>query len=180
MGLALGVIKFNGSDRAQEVLDGYMASHGSESWPFNAGIIVRHKTGRISVYQNYGLDWREEDEAPAAGLGLGGMTGMLIGALAGPVGMAVGGSFGAAYGGILGEVDQEEEEPLYEVIRGKMEKGTSAILLLADDEVVDKFFAAFEKLGSDSLRRSISDTLRGQLVAAVRVAARAEPQPTAP
>jgi uncharacterized membrane protein len=179
MKLALGIIKFNGSDRAQEVLEGYMATHPNDSWPFNAGIIVRHRTGRISVYQNYGFNWREEDEAPAAGLGIGAMTGMLIGALAGPAGMAVGGSLGAAYGGILGAVDQEDEEPLYEVIRGKMEKGSSAILLLADDEVVDKMFGAFEKLGVDSLRRSISDSLRGQLVAAVRVVAREEPQPTA-
>lgn len=179
MGLALGIIKFKGSDRAQEVLDGYLASHPSDSLPFNAGIIVRHRTGRISVYQNYGFDWREEGDAPAAGLGIGAMTGMLIGVLAGPVGVAVGGSLGAAYGGILGAIDQDEDRPLYEVIRGKMEKGTSAILLLADDDVIDKMFGAFEKLGIDSLRRSISDSLRGELVAAVRVVAREEPQPTA-
>ena len=179
MGLVLGVIKFKGSDRAQEVLDGYMAAHSDESWPYNAGIIERHRLGRISVYQNYGLDWREEDEAPAVGLGLGGMTGMLIGALAGPVGMAAGGAFGAAYGGILGAVDQEEEQPLYEVIRGKMEKGSSAIVLLADDDVVDEMFNALQKLGVDSLRRPIADSLRGQLIEAVRDTAREQPQPTA-
>ncbi len=179
MGLTLGVIKFKGSNRAQEVLDGYMTSNPQERWPYEAGIIQRHKLGRISVYQNYGLDWREEDELTAAGLGLGGMTGALIGALAGPVGAAVGGSFGAAMGGIVGAVDEDEDEPVYEVIRGKLEKDSSAILLLADDEVIDKMFAALEKLGVDSLRRRISEELRGQLVAAVRVAAREQPQPGA-
>lgn len=52
MGLTLGVIKFKGSGRAQEVLDGYMTSHPEERWPYEAGVIQRHKLGRISVYQN--------------------------------------------------------------------------------------------------------------------------------
>lgn len=107
------------------------------------------------------------------------MTGALIGALAGPAGAAVGGSFGAAMGGIIGAVDEDEDQPVYEVIRGKLEKDSSAILLLADDEIIDRMFAALEKQGVDSLRRSISESLRGQLVAAVRVAAREQPQPGA-
>lgn len=37
-------------------------------------------------------------------------------------------------------------------------------------------FAALEKLGVDSLRRPISESLRGQLATAVRVAAREQPQ----
>jgi uncharacterized membrane protein len=179
MSLALGAVKFKGAGRAAEVLDGYIELHPQEDWPRQAGIIERHKLGRIAIYQNLGDDWDDEDTGTAAGLGLGGLTGALIGAIAGPPGMAVGAALGGAMGGILGAAD-EDERPFFTVIRGKLEKDTSAILLLADDPIVDRMLKEFGPSGVEKLRRKVSDELRGNLEAAVRVVARQQEQPGAP
>lgn len=178
MSLVLGIVKFKGANRAQEVLDGYLASHPGDVWANQAGIIERHKLGRISVHSNYGVDWDGENAATAEGMGVGGMTGLLIGLIAGPVGAAAGGLLGGALGGIAAAAD-ETDQPLYDVIRGKLEKGTSAILLLADDRVIDKMLAELGPLGVDKMRRNVREELRGRLEEAVRQVARSEAQPTA-
>jgi len=176
MSLALGVVKFKGANRADEVLDAYIELHPSEDWPNQVGIIARHKLGRISVYRSLGDDWDDEDAGTAAGLGIGGMTGMLVGALAGPAGMAAGAALGGAIGGIAGAAD-EDDQPLYTVIRGKMDKDTSAILLLADDKIVDRMLKEFGPDGVEKLRRVVSDQLRGNLDAAVRAVAQEQSAP---
>lgn len=178
MSLVLGIVKFKGADRAQEVLDGYVASHPTDAWASQVGIIERHKLGRITVHSNYGVEWDGENAATAEGVGVGGMTGMLAGLIAGPIGVAAGGLLGGALGGIAAAAD-EMDQPLYDVIRGKLEKGSSAILLLADDRVVDKMLAELGPLGVDKMRRNVSNELRGRLDEAVRQVARSETQPTA-
>jgi uncharacterized membrane protein len=180
MSLVLGVVKFKGADRAGEVLDGYIELHPDESWPNQVGIIERHKLGRIAVYRNLGRDWDDEDSGTAAGLGIGGLTGALIGVIAGPAGMAVGAALGGALGGITGAAD-EDEQPLYQVIRGKMAKDTSAILLLAEQAIVDRMMKEFGDEAIDTLRREVSESLRGNLEAAVRQVAHVElPEPPLP
>jgi uncharacterized membrane protein len=179
MSLALGVVKFKGANRADEVLDAYIEVHPDESWPNQVGIIARHRLGRISIYRNLGADWEDEDVGTAAGLGVGGLTGALVGAVAGPAGIAAGAALGGALGGIAGAVD-EDERPLYTVIRGKMEKDTSAILLLADPKIVDRMLKEFGPQGVDTLRRTVSDELAGDLDAAVRAVAREEQPAPAP
>ncbi len=178
MALALGIVKFKGANRAKEVLDGYVAAHPRDGWANQAGIIERHKLGRISVHSNYGVDWDGENAATAEGVGLGGMTGTLIGLIAGPIGAAAGGLLGGALGGIAAAAD-ETDQPLYNVIRGKLEKGTSAILLLADDDVIDKMLTELGPLGVDKMKRNVANELRGRLDEAVRQAALNEPHPTA-
>jgi uncharacterized membrane protein len=173
MALALGVVKFKGADRANEVLDAFIELHPQEEWPNQVGIISRHRLGRISIYRSFGDDWDDEDSGTAAGLGIGGLTGALVGALAGPLGMAAGAALGGALGGITGAAD-EDDQPLYTVIRGKMDKNSSAILLLADDKIVDRMVKEFGPQGVETLRRRVSDELRGNLEAAVRAIAREE------
>jgi uncharacterized membrane protein len=99
------------------------------------------------------------------------LTGALIGVLAGPAGVAVGATLGGALGGIAGAADTDEE-PLYTVIRGKLAKDTSAILLLADSEIVDRMFEDVGSQGVEMFKRDVSESARGHLDQAVREAAR--------
>ena len=170
MALALGAVKFKGTHRAAEVVDGYIELHPEESWPRLVGIIERHKLGRISIYQNLGLDWDDEDAGTATGLGVGGLTGALVGAIAGPAGMAVGATLGGAMGGIIGATDADEQS-FYSVIRAKLEKGTSAVILLADEQIVDRMLKELGPSGTEKFRRTVREELRGNLEVAVRVAA---------
>jgi hypothetical protein len=61
-----------------------------------------------------------------------------------------------------------------------MEKDTSAILLLADQEIVDRMLKEFGPQGVDTFRRKVSDELRGHLDEAVRLVAEEQaPAPSA-
>jgi uncharacterized membrane protein len=171
MSLALGVVKFLRADRAIEVLDGYSELHPREAWPNQVGIISRGRLGRISVYRSLGDDWDDEGALTAAGLGLGGLTGALAGALAGPTGLAAGAALGASLGGVVGALD-ENEKPFYAVLRGKLEKNTSAILLLADEKLVDRMLSELGPDGVETMRRKVSDAVQGDLIAAVHEVAR--------
>jgi uncharacterized membrane protein len=73
-------------------------------------------------------------------------------------------------GGIIGASDADAQS-FHTVIRGKLEKDTSALLLLADEEIVDRMLQELGPSGIEKLRRTVSDELRGNLEAAVRVVA---------
>jgi len=143
MALKLGVLVFSGSGRAQEVLTGFQELHPTDNWTENIGVIERKKSGRVAIYGALGDSLGEEGAAPALGLGTGGLTGLLIGSLAGPVGLAVGGSLGAVFGTLLGAADEEDvDQPFFDIIRAKLDKDSSALVLLADEGLVDQFLAA--------------------------------------
>jgi uncharacterized membrane protein len=175
MALKLGVVIYSGAGRANEVLDGYQTLHPDDyDWAANIGLIERHKTGRISIYGSVGRDdvWEEEGAKPLFGLSAGGVTGMLIGALAGPAGMATGAAIGLLLGGLTGTADEEaNDQPTLDVIRSKLPKDSSALVLLADEGYVDKLIAAVGKDAREVYRQTVREELRNRLDEALREAA---------
>ncbi len=173
--MKLGVIMYSDSGRAAEVLHGYQVLHPEDfEWTANVGIIERHNSGRVSIYGAVGSDesWDDEGAKPLFGLSAGGVTGALIGALAGPAGMAAGGALGSALGGLLGATDEEySDQPVFDIIRSKLPKGSSALVLLADEGYVDKLIAATGKSGREVYQQPVRDELRGRLDEALREAA---------
>ena len=182
MALKLGVVIYSGAGRADEVLTGFQELHPTEfDWTDNIGVIERHKAGRISMYGALGSDesWGEEGAKPLVGLSAGGVTGALIGALAGPAGMAMGGALGTALGGIFGAADEDvSDEPAFDIIRGKLSKDSSALVLLADEGYVDRLVAATGKDAREVYQQKVREELRGRLDEALREAA-ANPVPQA-
>jgi hypothetical protein len=184
MALKLGVVIHSGADRADEVLTGFRNLHPMDSeWTENVGVIERHKSGRISIYGAFGYDgsWDEEEgEKPLVGLSVGGVTGALLGALAGPAGMAAVGTLGMALGGLFGTTDEEEnDQPVFDVIRAKLSKDSSALVLLADEGYVDKLVAATGGDAREVYQQEVREELRGRLDEALREAA-ANPVPQSP
>jgi uncharacterized membrane protein len=183
MALKLGVVMYSGSHRADEVLTGFRALNPTDSeWIDNVGIIERHWNGRISTYGAIGSDdsWGEEGAKPMVGLSSGAVTGMLLGTLAGPAGVAAGGTLGMALGGIIGEADEAaNDEPMFVIIRAKLSRDSSALVLLADDQYVDKLIAGTRKDARDVYQQNVREELRGRLDEALREAA-ARPPPRAP
>ena len=172
MSLKLGVIIFPDVRRADEVLTGYAKLHPGEYWVSNVGVIERHRTGRISIYGDfYDTGEIEEGEEPALGLSAGGLTGALVGALAGPAGMAAGGAVGASLGGVLGAASEDDEnESIYSVIRGKLAKNSSALVLLADAKYVDTLLRAAGAGAREVYQQIVREDLRGDLDEALREA----------
>ncbi len=182
MALKLGVVIYSGAGRADEVLTGFQELHPADyDWTENIGVIERHKTGRISIYGALGSDesWGEEGAKPLVGLSAGGVTGALIGALAGPAGMAAGGALGLALGGLFGAADEEEsDQPVFDIIRAKLGRDSSALVLLADEGFVDKLLAVTGKDAREVYQQKMREELRGRLDEALREAA-ANPVPQA-
>ncbi len=180
MALKLGVVIYSGARRAGEVLTGYRNLHLSDyEWTEYVGVIERHKSGRISLYGAFGSDeyWDEEGGKPLFGLSAGGATGALIGALAGPAGAAAGGSVGMAIGGLFGATDEElGDQPVFDIIRAKLGKDSSALILLADEGYVDKLLAATRTDAREVYQQNVREELRGRLDEALREAA-AHPVP---
>jgi uncharacterized membrane protein len=174
MALKLGVIIYSGAGRADEVLTGFQELHPNDAWVGNIGVIERHKMGRISVYGPFGDDgfWSEEGGKPLMGLSTGGLTGVLIGALAGPAGLAAGGAFGAAMGGLVGAADEDDvDRPMFDVIRAKLSRDSSALVLLADKPFVDQLITAMGKDAKEVYQQDVREGLRGRLDEALREAA---------
>ena len=172
MALKLGVVVYSGADRADEVLTGFRDLNPMDSeWTTNVGIIERHNNGRISTYGAIGSDdsWGEEGAKPLLGVSSGAVTGMLIGTLAGPAGVAAGGALGLALGGLIGATDEEvSDEPTFEIIRSKLTRNSSALVLLADEEYVDKLVAGTRKDAREVYQKNMREELRGRLDEALR------------
>ncbi len=182
MALKLGVVIYSDAGRADEVLEGYRVLHPTEyDWTENIGVIQRHKSGRISIYGAMGLDesWEEEGAKPLVGLSAGGATGMLIGALAGPAGVVAGGALGSSLGALFGAADEEEaERPLFDIIRSKLSKDSSALVFFADESYVDRLLTEVGKDAREVYQQTVREELRGRLDEVLREAA-ANPVPQA-
>jgi uncharacterized membrane protein len=168
MELMLGVAKFDGARRASQVLDAYQTLHPEAEWVGDVAIVSRGKFGRISAYGSFAEDafGGAEGRSPLTGLGVGGATGMLAGALAGPAGMVLAGSVGVAMGGLLGAVHEAEKQPLYDLVRERLGKDSSSLLLLADREHVETMLQAFAPAAVEVLRRQVPADACGRLEAA--------------
>lgn len=180
MALKLGVVIYTGAGRAGEVLTGYRNLHPTE-WTEYVGVIERRRSGRISIYGAFGTDehWEEEGGKPLFGLSAGGVTGALLGALAGPAAAAAGGALGMTLGGLLGATDEElSDQPVFDIIRAKLGKDSSALVLLADEGYVDELVAATRNDAREVYQQNVREELRGRLDEALREAA-AHPVPQA-
>src|SRR5262249_7429605 len=106
--------------------------------------------------------------------------------LAGPAGWAVGGLIGAALGSIVGAADEASgDQSTYDLIRAKLTKDSSALVLLADAPKVDELLAETRKDAREVVERDVRDELKGRLEEALIEAARqpvaspkVEPQPS--
>ena len=174
MALKLGVVIFEDADRAAEVLTGFKELHPADDWAENVGIIERRKSGRIAMYGALGRDtnWTDEGAEALLGVSLGGTTGLLLGALAGPPGVAIGGAVGATIGGLLGGVDEETvNEKMFGVVRSKLTKNSSALVLLADARHVDDLLGSTRRGAREVYEQPIREELKGRLEEALREAA---------
>ena len=169
MELMLGVAKFDGARRAEQMLAAHETLHPHTDWSSEVGVVRRGRLGRISAHGNFGEGFfgGEENVSPLAGLGMGGLTGMLAGALAGPAGMLVGSSLGAAVGGVLGVAHELDKQPLFELVRSKLGNDSSALMLFADPPHVKAFLAAFGSAATEVLERRLREDLGDRVEAAV-------------
>ena len=85
----------------------------------------------------------------------GGLIGSLVGILGGPIGVLLGGATGALIGSDAGTVQTLEEGALLENTAKKLDNGSTAIIILAqesDEAVLDAFFTVSKPLFSGKMQ----------------------------
>ncbi|MDH3226567.1 MAG: DUF1269 domain-containing protein [Thermoleophilia bacterium] len=106
-----------------------------------------------------------------AGAALGGLTGSLIGLIGGPAGFVVGGLLGTGAGAATGKaVERDSDEGrAYDEIKQVLEKGSSALVLIAARPTLDEFEAAFTAAAvATAVDQAISDEEAARLAEALQ------------
>ena len=166
MSLELGLFKFSDVHLAAAALaELQRGALKDEPWPSEVGFIERHRTGRVSLRATWHGEYFEEEEGevPFIASVLGGLTGAMLGLLTGP-GMIVGAVAGGVAGGAMGALDEfSKEDSLYNDVKARLGRGTSALLLLAAPEHVDTLQEALGDKVPEVVRHAASDALVARL-----------------
>lgn len=143
---------FPGKHTAEEVLrEAERAASAGLAWIEDVAVIRRGKLGRVSVNST----WAQDDDMVGANVGFGSLTGAFIGALAGPGGALVGLFSGGALGGMIGStIDFDMADPMLEEFANRLEKDTSALVLIGE---VHPFLKAFEELNGTLFQTAIPE-----------------------
>ncbi len=158
MALELAILTFEHIDGAEETF-AHLAPIRAP-WRQELAFVARHRNGRITVrgtFAGHYLDISDRGDVIGRDTAIGALTGAVIGAAFGPPGFAAGLVAGASIGGYVesGHAQVLEGE-LFEQIRVHVDRGHSAVMLLAETEHVDAMVAAFGDRGGHPYRRVLS------------------------
>jgi uncharacterized membrane protein/sporulation protein YlmC with PRC-barrel domain len=126
----------------------------------NAAVLVKDQEGQVSV-----KDTKEID--PKKGRILGVITGGLVGLLGGPVGVVVGALAGLGVGGAAGKrIDEGFSDKFLKNLEQYLKPGTSALILLMEDQWVRKASEAMADLEGVVIQQTLTDKLVEDLLGA--------------
>lgn len=126
----------------------------------NAAVLVKDQEGQVSVKDTRDID-------PKKGRILGVITGGLIGLLAGPAGAIVGALAGLGAGGAAGKlIDLGFSETFLDNLNQYLQPGSSALVLLIEDEWVKKASEALSDWPGIVLQQTLTDALVEDLLKA--------------
>jgi uncharacterized membrane protein len=170
MALLLGILTFEDDRLATQMLAEHRRRQSDPPWTREVGVIERHPSGRISIRGTFGGDFFADTRTEDTGADLeqGTLTGALLGALTGPAGAAVGGNIGSALGELLGAATEQGNQSVYGLIRNTLPRGTSALVLLAGEALVDLMLSELRGVASRAVRHAVEAGPRSRLEALLR------------
>ena len=150
------------------------------AWAEEIAFVEHHRRDRIVVrgtFAGHYVDADDEQEFVGRKTVEGALAGGVAGLLLGPPGVAV----GLTAGGMAGGVANEDSAPrlrsaLYDLARGEVPEGSSAVILLAAPEHIDAMVAALEGHGSRLVRHRLAPEVTQALQAAVADSPSAAPR----
>lgn len=122
------------------------------AWVDDIAVVERHRSGRISTHTTHG--------SVTAGAYFGGLTGMLIGLLFPPFGFLALFAVGAGAGALTQRLIKETglDKHMLDEIKGALDKGTSALIMIGAQGDVDDMAHAFDDYRPTStIRRALPD-----------------------
>lgn len=133
------VMKFDDTYGAQAALNAVRALQELRyAWVDDVAVVERHKSGRVSTHTTHG--------SVAGGALWGGLAGMFVGLLFPPVGFLALWAAGMGAGAITGAATKEIglDKNMLDEVRGELDKGTSALILIGAKGDADEMARAFE------------------------------------
>lgn len=124
---------------------------------FNAAAISKDPNSRTSVRE-------DQDLSSGRGSLFGALVGALVGLLGGPAGAVVGAAAGAATGGLVaGKTDLGFEDAFLDELKGALQPGSSALLLLVEERWSDGVAGVLELSGAKLYRHAVRKAVIEQL-----------------
>jgi uncharacterized membrane protein len=149
----LVVLRFDDTHGAQAALAAVRALQElNYAWVDDVAVVERHRSGRVSTHTAHG--------SVAEGAFWGGIAGIFVGLLFPPVGFLALWATGLAAGAVAGEAVKEHglDKAMLADIRGELDKGTSALILIGAKGDADEMAHAFEPYRpSKVIRHEIPD-----------------------
>ena len=126
----------------------------------NAAVLVKDADGAVSIKDTRDID-------PKKGRLLGAITGGLVGLVGGPVGVVVGALAGLGAGGLAGRlIDFGFSEEFLKNLEEYLQPGTSALILLVEDEWAVRASESLKDLGGVVVQQTLTDRLVEDLIEA--------------
>lgn len=149
---------FQGENLAVQALDALrMQEEAGVLFLFNSALLVKRPSGWNAVKE-------ENDLSAGQGSLFGALVGGLLGLLGGPAGAMIGAAAGAAAGGwIAGRTDLGFEDEFLDQIRAAMTPGTSALLLLVENQFADVVVGLLRAHEARIIRHAIQQDLLAKL-----------------
>lgn len=173
MSLESVVVPFAGDNTASvRFAEARDRSSRDARWTRDVGLVEHHRSGRLllrGMFAGHYLDVDESDHVSQKGAGEGAVAGGLIGVLAGPPGIALGLLIGGLVGSQAGTPSEVEAEPqeLAERLRAAIPKGSSAVVLIAEDAEIEELLTALGDQAPSAARQPVSETQAATLEASL-------------
>jgi uncharacterized membrane protein len=160
MTFELAAVVFDGDATAAQRLESLRDA--GEPWVAEVAVVERHRSGRYTVRAT-SPDYGEADRT-RSGIAIGGATGAFLAILGGPAGVVALGALGAVAGAAFGEPDRMGQfDPLVRRVEEALPRHASALLLVAERPVAERFAAAASEGSSDVLREELTQEQLEQL-----------------
>ena len=144
---------FQGGKTGMKALDTLEDYTPVYPWIDDVAVVSRSKHGHLKVHSTWA-----QDDSGKKGLGWGAVTGGLIGMLAGPGGALAGAAIAGSLGGLIGKgVDASFKDPRLEQFAAALDKDTSAVVLVGEDETLTDFGTAVEPIGGEVIDTELDE-----------------------
>lgn len=160
MPVEMVAVAFDGTHTAEKELSALRTSQ-ADPWLDEVAVLEHHKGGRYSMKAT-SPDYGDEDHV-GAGIAIGGGTGLLLGLIAGPLGLVFWGTMGAMTGGAAGAHEAGAFDPIVDEVKEALPRGTSALILVAENPTAEKLVSAIGPRGRQTIRQDMTDEQVEQL-----------------
>ena len=144
---------FDGRRTAQKVLDELEDSSNDYMWVDDVAVVSKNKLGFLKINSTWA-----QHEMGASGFGWGAITGGLLGLMTGPGGALGGAALGGSLYGLMGAtMDLALDDPKLDEFGSRIQKNSSAIVLVTDEEYLSDYGLAMEPYGGTLIETELNE-----------------------